>query len=89
MEFLNDSPDLGNFEYKPWNDEQRNKVMGVLSQFSSPGASIETVTKAQPKAEPKKTEAAATKVVEKDASAESKGEDKGDDFNDFINGLDL
>jgi len=89
LEFLNDSPDLGNFEYKPWNDEQRNKVMGVLSQFSSPGSSIETVTKAQPKAQPKKTEAAATKVVEKDASTESKGDEKGDDFNDFINGLDL
>lgn len=89
LEFLNDSPDLGNFEYKPWNDEQRNKVMGVLSQFSSPGSSIETVTKSQPKAEPKKTEAAATKVVEKDASTESKGDEKGDDFNDFINGLDL
>ena len=64
LEFLNDSPDLGNFEYKPWNDEQRNKVMGVLSQFSSPGSSIETVTKSQPKAEPKKTEAAAVKVTE-------------------------
>tara|TARA_Y100000004_G_C8927266_1_gene418191 strand:+ start:732 stop:1640 length:909 start_codon:yes stop_codon:yes gene_type:complete len=89
LEFLSDSPDLGNFEYKPWNDEQRNKVMGVLSQFSSPGSSIETVTKAQPKAQPKKTEAAATKVVEKDASTESKGDEKGDDFNDFINGLDL
>ncbi len=89
LEFLNDSPDLGNFEYKPWNDEQRNKVMGVLSQFSSPGSSIETVTKAQPKAEPKKTEAAAVKVTEKDASTETKSDDKGDDFNDFINGLDL
>ena len=89
LEFLSDSPDLGNFEYKPWNDEQRNKVMGVLSQFSSPGSSIETVTKAQPKAQPTKTEAAATKVVEKDASTESKGDEKGDDFNDFINGLDL
>ena len=89
LEFLSDSPDLGNFEYKPWNDEQRNKVMGVLSQFSSPGSSIETVTKAQPKAQPKKTEAAATKVVEKDASTESKGDEKSDDFNDFINGLDL
>ena len=89
MNFLTDAPDLGNFEYKPWNDEQRNKVMGVLSQFSSPGSSIETVTKAQPKAEPKKTEAAAVKVTEKDASTETKSDDKGDDFNDFINGLDL
>jgi len=89
MNFLTDAPDLGNFEYKPWNDEQRNKVMGVLSQFSSPGSSIETVTKAQPKAQPKKTEAAAVKVTEKDASTETKSDDKGDDFNDFINGLDL
>ena len=90
LEFLNDSPDLGNFEYKPWNDEQRNKVMGVLSQFSSPGSSIETVTKAQPKAQPKKTEAAAEKVTETaTATTETKSDDKGDDFNDFINGLDL
>jgi hypothetical protein len=91
LELLSDAPDLGNFEYKPWNDEQRTKVMGVLSQFSSPGSSIETVTKAQPKAQPKKTEAAAAKVTETATATatDSKGDGKGDDFNDFINGLDL
>jgi len=87
--FLNDAPDLGNFEYKPWDDERRNKVMGVLSQFSSPGSSIETVTKPQAKATPKKTEAAAVKVTEKDSSGETKSDSKEEGFDEFINGLDL
>ena len=36
LDFIKDAPDLGNFDYRPWTDEQRNKVMGVLSQFSNP-----------------------------------------------------
>ena len=70
-------------------DDQRSKVMGVLSQFTSPGSSIETVTKPQAKAEPKKTEAASVKVTETDNSTEEKKDGKGDDFDEFINGLDL
>jgi len=88
LEFLKDAPDLGNFDYKAWNDETRNKVMNVLSQYSSPGASIETVTKkSEPTSQPKKVEKAAEAVTETaEASADSSG---GDDFDDFINGLDL
>ena len=44
LEYLTGAPDLSNFEYNPWTDETRNKVMNVLSQFSSPGKSIEVVT---------------------------------------------
>jgi hypothetical protein len=88
LEYLKDAPDLGNFDYKSWTDETRNKVMNVLSQFSSPGASIETVTKkAAPSSEPKKAEKAAEAVTETaEATETSNG---GDDFDDFINGLDL
>ena len=68
--------------------------MGVLSQFSNPGSSIETVTRAQAAPEPVKSEAAAASVTETTsapAASETKSEDssKGDDFDDFINGLDL
>lgn len=90
LDFIKDAPELANFDYRPWNDEQRNRVMGVLSQFSNPGSSIETVTRAQAAPEPVKSEAAAASVTET-ASAPAASEDssKGDDFDDFINGLDL
>ena len=94
LDFIKDAPELANFDYRPWNDEQRNKVMGVLSQFSNPGSSIETVTKKQDAPEPVKVAAAVSAVNEATESAAptaTKTEDssKGDDFDDFINGLDL
>ena len=95
LDYIKDAPDLGNFDYRPWTDEQRNKVMGVLSQFSNPGTSIDTVTARQAPAAPAATKAAAAKVTETSAptttATATKTEDssKGDDFDDFINGLDL
>lgn len=93
LDYIKDSPELANFDYRPWNDEQRTKVMGVLSQFSNPGSSIETVTQSVSTPAPKKAEAAAAQVTETAAptATETKTEDssKGDDFDDFINGLDL
>lgn len=90
LDYIKDAPELGNFDYRPWSDDQRTKVMGVLAQFSNPGASIETVTKPQAAPEPVKTEAAASTVTET-ATTETptEGSSKGDDFDDFINGLDL
>ncbi len=95
LDYIKDAPDLGNFDYRPWTDDQRNKVMGVLSQFSNPGSSIDTVTAKQAPAAPAATKAAAAKVTETTAptatATATKTEDssKGDDFDDFINGLDL
>jgi len=95
LDYIKDAPDLGNFDYRPWTDDQRNKVMGVLSQFSNPGSSIDTVTARQAPAAPAATKAAAAKVTETTAptatATATKTEDssKGDDFDDFINGLDL
>lgn len=97
LDYLKDAPDLGNFDYKSWNDEQRNKVMNIISQFSSPGSSIGTVMGSTPKAGPKAAPKAspAAKPVYEDSddvtqsefpSSEAEG---GDDFDDFINGLDL
>ena len=91
LDYIKDAPDLGNFDYRPWSDEQRNKVMGVLSQFSNPGTSIETVTRKQSAQDPVKSKAAAETVTATPAATATKTEDssKGDDFDDFINGLDL
>jgi len=87
LDYVKDAPELANFDYRPWNDEQRNKVMDVLSQFSNPGEAIETVTKPQAAPEPEKAEKAAEAVTETASSTESSS--GGDDFDDFINGLDL
>lgn len=90
LDYIKDAPELGNFDYRPWSDDQRNKVMGVLAQFSNPGASIETVTQAKSTPEPAKTAAAATQVTETvTTETTTEGSSKGDDFDDFINGLDL
>ena len=91
LDFIKDSPELANFDYRPWTDEQRNRVMGVLSQFSNPGTSIETVTRKQPTSDPVKAKAAAETITDTPTATTTKTEDssKGDDFDDFINGLDL
>ena len=89
LDFIKDAPELANFDYRPWNDEQRNKVMGVLSQFSNPGTSIETVTRKQAAPDPVKAEAATETVTAAPTATKTEDSSKGDDFDDFINGLDL
>lgn len=89
LEYLNDAPDLSNFDYQAWTDEERQKVMSVLSQYSnSPGESIQSIT--SPKRESSKSESntasvatAATAVVEDEVSSGT------EDLDDFINDLDL
>lgn len=89
LEYLSNAPELSNFEYQAWTDEERQKVMSVLSQYSnSPGESIQTITSksespsAAPKAAPK-TESAPQEPVAEVA------EESGDDLDSFIDGLDL
>lgn len=95
LDYLNNSPDLNNFDYQPWDDEKRSKVMNVLSQYSSPGSSIETITQQKNPAPSKaKTETVADKVNEAPQQTEEKQESEsstgGDDnLDDFISGLDL
>ena len=93
LDYLKDAPDLSNFDYKTWNDEQRNKVMNIVSQYSSPGSSIDTITKASPKASPKdspKANEQTSSEQDTDTSDDDVPASKyGDEFDDFLNGLDL
>ena len=96
LEYLQKAPDLGNFDYKAWTDEQRSKVMNVLSQYTSPGESISTITKSKEapkkqKVEEQKTKHTADEDFSYDTStATSYSEsDNADSLDDFINGLDL
>lgn len=89
LDYLKDAPDLANFDYKPWNDEQRGKVMNIIAQYSSPGSSIDTITKSAPKPAAKPAAKAAPVKEEEESDDEETTSTKGDDFDDFINGLDL
>jgi hypothetical protein len=66
--------------------------MNVLSQFTSPGDSIQNITRSKPApVNTKVTEAAATKVTTeaKTETQSAVGTEKKEDFDEFINGLDL
>ncbi len=95
LDLLKDAPDLTTWGYKAWDDVIRGKVMNVLSQFTSPGDSIQNITRSKPApVNTKVTEAAATKATTETketpkAEPVTAGEEKKDDFDDFINGLDL
>lgn len=52
---LNSAPDLSNFEYRVWTDEDRTAVERFLSYYSGRGASIDAVVNPKPKAETKFT----------------------------------
>ena len=86
LEYLQNAPDLSNFDYKPWTDEDRSKVMNVLSQFSSPGSSVSTVTKTENK---KQSKPAPKETVTEETSFEDNSNSGDDSLDDFINGLDL
>lgn len=96
LDYLKGAPDLGNFDYKPWNDEQRNKILNVLSQFSSPGASIQNLSKPSTNTDKPVQSQSKTSLVNEtsndslsDTADNTEKADQGDDFDDFINGLDL
>jgi len=95
IDYLENGPDLSNFEYRPWNEETRERVMNVLSQYGSPGSSVSRVSNTSTRAEapkaqttqPKPQPKAEPKVEVTNESQESNN--SGGDLDDFINGLDL
>jgi hypothetical protein len=90
IDYLKDAPELSGWDYTPWTDDERNRVMGVLSGYSSPGSSIGRVT--SPNATPAKSEAPKFAPAEEAPQAESAapaaaGSD--DNLDDFLDGLDI
>jgi len=53
LEELKNAPDLSNFEYKSWTDEERATVERFLGYYTSRGSNIDTIVNAKPKAESK------------------------------------
>lgn len=53
LEELKNAPDLSNFEYKSWSDEERATVERFLGYYTSRGSNVDTIVNAKPKAESK------------------------------------
>jgi hypothetical protein len=92
IEYLKDAPELSGWDYTAWTDDERNRVMGVLAGYGSPGSSIGRVT--SPNAAPAKSEAPAKASVteeapqtESAATPATAGSD--DNLDDFLDGLDI
>lgn len=87
---LEAAPSLSTYEYKPWDDAQRDFVNQVLSQYiSNPGRPMQAVT--APASAPTPT---ATNVVESapaatSAPAASATVSDDDDLDSFLDGLDI
>lgn len=98
IEYLTAAPDLNSFDYKSWTDDERNKILGVLSKYASPGSAISNVSKpaqsapraaapAAPKAEESFNDDFDIPAYQAEESFTNNGGD--DNLDDFINGLDL
>ncbi len=89
LDYLNDAPDLNNFDYQVWTDDQRRKIMNVLSQFSSPGKSIENVTSNVNRAAAASRKETISEPEEDFSEDFSVNSSDDENLDDFLNGLDL
>lgn len=94
VSYLKTAPSLAGWDYTPWSDEDRSRVMGVLAGYSSPGSSIDRVATQRPEVnsstKPKAGKSAvAEKEVNETAAKDAPAEDSEDNLDDFLNGLDI
>jgi hypothetical protein len=85
MTYLNDSPDLTVYYYRPWSDDQRTKLHGILQDISgsNPGASYtKTVTPPQTQAAAPQAETPKTETKAKTESSEN-----NEDLESWLNGV--
>lgn len=86
MEYLNGSPDLTVYYYRPWSDEQRTKLHGILQDISgNPGTSYSNTSTptTETKSAPVKTEAPKAETPK----AETKSGGDNADLEDWLNGV--
>lgn len=92
IEYLQDAPDLSNFDYQSWTDEERQKVNSVLSQYSnSPGESVQTITSQSNSTQSSQRTSSQKNESQKQTESNNTdvGFDSSDDLDSFIDGLDL
>lgn len=89
---LESAPDLSQYDYRPWSDDDREFVNGVLRMYLNPGSSVAEVvnttapTKTEKKASKKKEEKSEESEV---ATATAPTVESDDDLDSFLNDLDL
>jgi hypothetical protein len=91
IEYLKGAPELSKWDYTPWSDEDRSRVVNALSQYTSPGSSIAAVTRSAAASKPAPEIVAESRAsAPSPAAAAPMAEVPADDnLDDFLDGLDL
>jgi len=87
MEYLNASPDMSKYDYKPWNTDNESQLMKILREIdtSNPGKSYDTISDSTNNQEPVKAE---TKPeLESNVDGLIKASAPADDLEDFLSTL--
>ena len=89
MEYLNESPDMSKYDYKPWSTENETQLMKILKEIdtSNPGKSYDTITNNVNNQEPVKTETKTETDLESNVDGLIKAAAPADDLEDFLNTL--
>jgi hypothetical protein len=90
IDYLKGAPELDKWDYTPWTDDDRSRVVNALSQYTSPGSSIASVTRSTAASRPAPEVVAERKAKpqqEPEPVMESSASD--DNLDDFLDGLDL
>lgn len=91
LEYLNASPDMTKYEYKPWSEEDKAKLMNILNEVdsSNPGKNLNTIAAASINTAPSSKPATSTPAPTAEVTAESLGNDAApaDELEDFLKNL--
>jgi len=96
LEELKNAPDLSNFEYKSWNDEERATVERFLGYYTSRGSNVDAIVNAKPKAETKFTaedaeddvfSTPAPKPTKTESKPAAKASNDDEDLDSFLDNL--
>lgn len=88
VKYLNDAPDLTVYYYRPWSDEQREKLNIILSDISGNPIS-QNSDKPKPNLTPiKEAEAKNPEPIQKPSNAFESNETGSDDLENWLNELD-
>jgi hypothetical protein len=86
MEYLNGAPELTVYYYRPWSDDQRTKLHGILQDISgNPGTSYSNTS--TPKAEAPKAEAPKAQPANAKTDEGAKPSGDNEDLESWLNGV--
>lgn len=87
---LDNAPDLSEYDYKPWTEDDREFVNSVLRMYLNPGSNVEeVVSSAKPKASKKAATESKAKTESEPVAEAAAQVESDDDLDSFLNDLDI